>query len=254
MTASRIESLVMEAAMDATAEAANGAQNGAAFRTAPRSRADTNMDDGSARAPVTAPIAPASPLLHRLKPGQELSVEVHGRSAVVLSNNPFFRVLHIDEGDGVPVEVTYEALLAAAAPRYAPSHAAYEDGHSSSSAGSSSPELLMGGVALASSRRFWPYGGSTEAMDPIDAAAEILSREASRAVAQRAASSASSTSQSRHMARIGARSTPRVRRQATAERPASRPKAASAHGSSSRHGPLRNGAAGTIAGPSKARR
>ena len=232
MTASRIESLVMEAAIDATAEAANGAQNGAALRTVPRSRADPRLDDGS--------------ILRRLKTGQELSIEVHGRSAVVLSNNPFFRVLHLDEGDGVPVEVTYEALRAAA-PRYAPSHVACEDGHSSSSAGSSSPELLRGSATLASSRRFWPYGGSTEVMDPIDAAAEILSREASRAVAQRAASSASRTSQSRHAARIGARSTPRVRRQAAAERPASRPKAASAHGSSSR---LRNGAAGT----SKAKR
>ena len=56
------------------------------------------------------PPTPASNDLKRLKPGQAVWVPALGRPARVLSNNPFFRVAHLDAGGGSVLEASYEEL------------------------------------------------------------------------------------------------------------------------------------------------
>ena len=145
----RIEAIVEEAAAEALAVAAAEAVAALAAAGASPERAPTNPPRrlegpptaarprsalparlaaaaGPSRAPP--PTQPAGQsALHRLKPGQHLTASAHGRTGVVVSNNPFFRVMHVRVGDdGAVIELPYEDLCLPPPPPLSPPTPVFE--------------------------------------------------------------------------------------------------------------------------------
>lgn len=111
------------------------------------------------------------PLLQRLKPGDRLVRRLHGRDGVVVSNNPFFRLMHIDCDGGV-LEATYAELhQLAAVEANQPTAGSLQGGLSvEASAGSPAPD--------ADASKLFDRPSFRGTSCTIDAMAEILAAEA----------------------------------------------------------------------------